>query len=87
MSYVLSEFDNYIFFCLRLTLLPLSFLLPTRFSDLNGSNKIKMVSTKNVLKFIALRNARRGGGCLGCALRSVTRGGGCLLKASRNVRS
>ena len=53
------------FFCLRLTLLPLSFLLPTRFSDLNGSNKIKMVSTKNVLKFIALRNARRGGGVLG----------------------
>ena len=64
------------FFCLRLTLLPLSFLLPTRFSDLNGSNKIKMVSTKNVLKFIALRNARRGGGGVLGVRYGASQGGG-----------
>ena len=64
------------FFCLRLTLLPLSFLLPTRFSDLNGSNKIKMVSTKNVLKFIALRNARRGGGVFWVCVMERHKGGG-----------
>ena len=45
-----------------------------------------MVSTKNVLKFIALRNARRGGGCFGCALWSVTRGGGGLKRPKFALR-